>query len=45
LALAMKLNVIRHTKAEYQLKVCKVIDIEGSTVQSILKNNDKLKEC
>ena len=39
LSLAVKLNVIKHTEVgEHQLYVRKVLDLEGSPVQSILKN-------
>ena len=40
LPLAAKLNVSRHIKAENQFNVCKALDIAGSLVQSILKNDD-----
>lgn len=45
LPVAVKLNVTRHTKAEIQFNVCKALDKTGSRVQSILKNDDKIKEC
>jgi len=44
LPLAAKLNVTRHIKVENQFNVCKALDIAGSTVQSILKNDDKINE-
>lgn len=45
LPLAVVLNVIRQNKAEEQVRVCKALDIAGSRVQFILKNDDKIKEC
>jgi len=42
LPLAVKLHVTKHIKAENHFKA---LDIAGSTVQSILKNDDKIKEC
>jgi hypothetical protein len=45
LPVAVKLNVTRHTKAEIQFNVCKALDIAGSTVQPILKNDNKIKKC
>lgn len=41
---AAKLNVTRHIKAENQFNVCKALDIAGSIVQTILKNDDKIKK-
>jgi hypothetical protein len=42
----VKSNVIRHAEAgEHQLDVCKALDVTVLTVQSILKNRDKIKEC
>jgi hypothetical protein len=45
LSLAVKLDVIRHTEeaGERQI-VCKALDLAGSTVQCILKNEDKIKD-
>jgi hypothetical protein len=46
LSLAVKLNVIRHTEeaGERQIDVCKALDLARSTVQCILKNEDKIKD-
>jgi hypothetical protein len=45
LSLAVKLDVIRRIKAgERQIHVCKVLGLAGSTVQCILKNEDKIKD-
>jgi hypothetical protein len=44
LSLAVKLDVIRRVEAgERQIDVCKALDLAGSTVQCILKNEDKIK--
>jgi hypothetical protein len=45
LPLAVELDVTRHTNAEYQFSVCQALDIASSTVQSTVKNYDKIKEC
>jgi hypothetical protein len=46
LSLAVKLDVFRCVEArERQIDVCKALDLAGSTVQCILKNEDKIKEC
>jgi hypothetical protein len=46
LSLAVKLDVIRCIEAgERQIDVCKALDMTGSTVRCILKNEDKIKEC
>jgi hypothetical protein len=46
LSLAVKLNVIRHTEeaGERQTDVCKALDLAQSTVQCILKNEDKINK-
>jgi hypothetical protein len=45
LSLAVRLDVITHTEeAECQIDVCKALDLAGSTVQCILKNEDKIKD-
>jgi hypothetical protein len=45
LSLAVKLDVIRCIKAgERQIDVCKALGLAGSTVQCILKNEDKIKD-
>jgi hypothetical protein len=46
LSLAVKLDVIRHIEeaGECQIDVCKVLDLPGSTVQCIFKNEDKIKD-
>jgi hypothetical protein len=44
LSLAVKLDVITRTEeAEHQI-VCKALDLVGSTVRCILKNEDKIKD-
>jgi hypothetical protein len=42
----VKLDVIKHIEAagERQIDVCKALDLAGSTVQCILKNEDKIKD-
>jgi hypothetical protein len=42
----VKLDVIRHTKeaGERQIDVCKALDLAESTLQCILKNEDKIKD-
>jgi hypothetical protein len=47
LSLAVKLDVIRciEEAGELQIDVCKVLDLAGSTVQCILKNEDKIKDA
>jgi hypothetical protein len=44
LSLAVKLDVIRciEEAGECQIDVCKALDLAGSTVQCILKNEDKI---
>jgi hypothetical protein len=45
LSLAVKLDVIRRIEAgERQIDVCKGLGLAGSTVQCILKNEDKIKD-
>jgi hypothetical protein len=46
LSLAVKLDVIRRIEeaGERQIDVCKALDLAGSTVQCILKNEDKIKD-
>jgi hypothetical protein len=46
LSLAVKLDVIRRIEeaGECQIDVCKALDLAGSTVQCILKNEDKIKD-
>jgi hypothetical protein len=42
---AVKLDVIRRIEAgEFQIDVCKALGLAGSTVQCILKNEDKIKD-
>jgi hypothetical protein len=44
-SLTAKLNFISHIEArEQHLDVCKVLDLAGSTVQSVLKIKNKIKE-
>jgi hypothetical protein len=45
LSLAVKLDVIRRIEeaGECQIDACKAVDLAGSTVQCILKNEDKIK--
>jgi hypothetical protein len=40
------LDIIRHIEeaGERQIDVCKALDLAGSTVQCILKNEDKIKD-
>jgi hypothetical protein len=46
LSLTVKLDVIKRIEAgERQIDVCKALDLAGSTVRCILKNEDKIKEC
>jgi len=46
LSLAVKLNAISHIEAgEQHLDVCNVTDLAGSTVQSVMENKIKIKEC
>jgi ribosome-associated translation inhibitor RaiA len=46
LPLAVKLNVIRCIEAgECHFDVYQALDLVGSTVDSVLKNKDKIKEC
>jgi hypothetical protein len=41
----VELDVIRRIEeAERQIDVCKALDLAGSTVQCILKNEDKIKD-
>jgi hypothetical protein len=44
--IAVKLDVIRRIEeaGECQTDVCKALDLAGSTVQCILKNEDKIKD-
>jgi hypothetical protein len=46
LSLAVKLDVIRRIEeaGERQIDVCKALDLAESTVQCILKNEDKIKD-
>jgi hypothetical protein len=45
LSLAVKLDVTRRIEAgERQIDVCKALGLAGSTVQCILKNEDKIKD-
>jgi hypothetical protein len=44
LSLAVKLDVIRRIEEERQIDVCKALDLAGSTVQCILKNEDRIKD-
>jgi hypothetical protein len=46
LSLAVKLDVIRciEEAGERQISVCRVLDLAGSTVQCILKNENKIKD-
>jgi hypothetical protein len=46
LSLAVKLDVIRRIEeaGERHTDVCKALDLAGSTVQCILKNEDKIKD-
>jgi hypothetical protein len=46
LSLAVKLDVIRHIEeaGDRQIDACKALDLAGSTVQCILKNEDKIKD-
>jgi hypothetical protein len=45
LSLAVNMDVIRRTEAgERQIDVCKALGMVGSTVQCILKNEDKIKD-
>jgi hypothetical protein len=46
LSLAVKLDVVRHIEeaGKRQIDVCKALDMAGSIVQCILKNEDKIKD-
>jgi hypothetical protein len=45
LTLAVKLDVIKHTEEAGECHiVCKALDLAGSTVRCILKNEDKIKD-
>jgi hypothetical protein len=46
LSLAVKLDVIRRIEeaGEHQIDICKALDLAGSTVRYILKNEDKIKD-
>ncbi|XP_019391383.1 PREDICTED: centrosomal protein of 89 kDa isoform X4 [Crocodylus porosus] len=46
ITLELKLDVLKRIEAgERQNEVCRALNLAGSTVRTILKNKDKIKEC